>query len=665
MKKEELFDLFGQVDDKFIEEALRDFEEYDSNRPVEVLPGKTKITPLKIIAPIAACLVIAIGAGVVISNRDKLTVTSPNSSVAASNSANYNSGLTPTEEDFFEKCKNIVMGESKLISQNGTVWQTRKLDVDFDGEDEFLICPQIDGIAIPEIGVRVFRKTENGAEDLGSFGNYSESIDLDAIRKDERDGVLSQYYYCVANNDDGVKYDGIRFVSYSAADGKVNGDKHLLRVTEARWANTPNILLTEGTLKDGSYEGAEQIFIKEIMEFPEDVVDMFCEFNETEIAKCERHALLRNGKIELEELLTPGMWHTGEYDINFDGEKELLISLYNFSNMRGVYVYNKDCEYIGSFETEKGLCDPELLHYDREKNFWYYCGAELTDKRSEEGRDTRCDRVSINKLLVDDNKFSTERLMHYDLIWKDDTINSFDRYVFWIGDEEVDEKEFRETAQRYDTNCMGSCGFDLTDPDEWEYSSSFEDSMLTGINKDLNDLSPVIDFTQGDYAIKVGASEYLPLDKDKIPVVKYPSEREGTYNAVLASKEYGDYTVYLIGGDIYKLSDSDNILASTLSVVLGKNNVGIWMDHVTVLDSIVNPDDMIRILEFDSGDIIAFRFSDGMTYFFRITTDDKIEPVCPKESYDNSVKLSDDFRVEGDTIIDYKNYNHPFNFEFE
>lgn len=665
MKKEELFDLFGQVDDKFIEEALRDFEEYDSHRPVEVLPGKTKITPLKIIAPIAACLAIAIGAGVVISNRDKLTVTSPNSSVAASNSANYNSGLTPTEEDFFEKCKNIVMGESKLISQNGTVWQTRMLDVDFDGEDEFLICPQIDGIAIPEIGVRVFRKTENGAEDLGSFGNYSESIDLDAIRKDERDGVLNQYYYCVANDHLKGEYDGIRFVSYSAADGKVNGDKHLLRVTEAWWLDSPDVLLAEGTLKDGRYEGVEQVFNKKIMEFPEDVVDMFCEFNQTEIAKCEENILIRKGKRELEDMLTPGMWHTGEYDINSDGKKELLISLFNFSNMRGVYVYNSDCEYLGSFETEKGLCDPELLHYDREKEFWYYCGAELTDKRSEDGRYTRCDRVSINKLLVDDNKFSTERFMHYDLIWNDDTDVSFDRYVFWIGNEEVDEKEFRETAQRYDTNCMGSCGFDLTDPDEWEYSSSFEDSMLTGINKDLNDLSPVIDFTQGDCVIKVGAVEYLPLDKNKIPVVKYPSEREGTYNAVLASKEYGDYTVYLIGGDIYKLSDSDNIWASTLSVVLGKNNVGIWMDHVTVLDSIVNPDDMIRILEFDSGDIIAFRFSDGMTYFFRITTDGKIEPVCPKESYDNSVKLSDDFRVEGDTIIDYKNYNHPFNFEFE
>lgn len=664
MKKEELFDLLGQVDDKFIDEALRDLEEYDSSRPVEALPGKTKITPLKIIAPIAACLAVAVGVGIVISNQDKLTTNTSNGSVAASGSANYDPALAPADEDFFEYCKSIVIGESDLASQNKTMWQTRWLDVDFNGEDEFLICPQIDGIAIPEIGVRVFRKTQNGVEDLGSFGNYSECIDLDAIRRDEREGSLNQYYYCVVGDENKGKYDGIRFVSYSAADGKVNGDKHLLRVTEAWWLDPPDVLLAEGTLKDGRYEGMEQIFNKKIMEFPEDVVDKFCDFNQTEIAKCEENILIRKGKRELEDMLTPGMWHTGEYDINFDGKKELLISLYNFSNMRGVYVYNSDCEYLGSFETEKGLCDPEMLHYDRDKNFWYYCAAERTDKRGEEGSYTRLDRISINKLLVDDNKFSTERLMHYDLIWNDDTINSLDRYVFWIGDEEVDEKEFKKAAQRYDTNCMASHGFDLTDPDEWKYSDMFEDSLLTGINKELN-VSPVIGFTDGDCVIKVGAVEYGLLDKEKLPVVKYPSEREGTYNAVLASKEYGGYTVYLIGNDVYKLSNSDDIWATTLSVVLGKNDVGIWMDHVTVIDTNVNLDDMIHILEFDNGDIIAFRFSDGMTYFFRITTDGKIEPVCPKESYDNSVKLSDDFRVEGDTIIDYKNYNHPFHFEFE
>lgn len=34
MKKEELFDLLGYVDDKYIEEAM--FEEFDETRPVEV-----------------------------------------------------------------------------------------------------------------------------------------------------------------------------------------------------------------------------------------------------------------------------------------------------------------------------------------------------------------------------------------------------------------------------------------------------------------------------------------------------------------------------------------------------------------------------------------------------------------------------------------------------
>lgn len=662
MKKDELFDLLGQVDDKFIEEALRDYEEYDGNRPVTALPGKTKITPLKIIAPIAACLAVAVGVGVVIANRDRLTTNTSNDSAAVSGSANYDPAQTLADEEFFEYCKSIVMGESDLASQSRTVWQTRRLDIDFDGEDEFLILPQLDEIAIPEIGVRVFRKTENVAEDLGSFGNYSEGIDLESIRRDEREGASDQYYYCVFRDHLKGEYDGIRFVSYSAEDGKVNGDKNLLRVTDDWWIDSPEIVVTEGTLENNKYKGSEQLFNKKIMEFPEDVADRFCEFNQTEIAKCEENVLRRKGKRELADMLTPGMWHTGEYDINFDGEKELLISLYHFSNLRGVFIYNSDCEYLGSFETEKGLCDPEMLHYDKSDNFWYYCAAEGTDTRGEEGSCSRLERVSINKVLVDRNKFSTERLMHYDIIWNDDTTHSLKGYVYRIGDEEVDEKEFKKAAERYDTNCAGSHGFDLTDPDEWKYSDMFEDSLLTGINKGTS-VSPVIDL-DGGFAIKVGAVKYEQLDKDKVPVVKHPSEKRDTYNAVITSKEYDGYTIYLIGSDMYKVSGSDAIWATTLQVVLGKDGEGIWIDHVTVVDTNVNLDDMIRILEFDSGNVIAFRFGSGDTYFFRITTDGKIEPVCPKESYDNCVTLSDDFRIEGDTIIDDKNYNYPFHFEF-
>ncbi|MDE6726948.1 MAG: hypothetical protein K2J80_03285 [Oscillospiraceae bacterium] len=475
MKKEDFFDLLEHVDNKYIEEAL--FDDLDDSR-VEVRAGKAHITPMKIIAPIAACLAVVIGAGIVISNKDKLATTPASSgSVPASNSAQNGKPLLETEEDFIEHGKRIVSRESELIQQSETTWLTGKLDVDFDGEDELLIYPQIDGKTVPEVGVRVFRKTASGIEDLGAFGKDDDSIDLNDIRKDERADTENQYYYCFSHDDKDGLYEGIRFVSYSEENGTVNSDKHLMRVIDSRL----NWHITEGGFENGMHLGADQAFIARIREFPDDIIEKFCEFNDDEIARCEKDALTRNGKLDLEELLTPRMWHVGEYDINFDGETELLISLYNFSNMKGVFVYDKNCEYLGSFETENGLCDPELLYSTVQggERFWYYLGIEGSTGRHSGTYVTRLERESINKIIVENNSFSTERLKHCDIIWDKNSFNTEDHRVYWVGDKEVTEEEYRE-AGIYPAGCMGSHGFDLTDPDEWEYSSMFEDSQLRG-----------------------------------------------------------------------------------------------------------------------------------------------------------------------------------------
>ena len=475
MKNEELFDLITQlkVDDEYIEEALTNDPD---RRTTKVYAGKTRITPMRIIAPIAACLAVAIGAGVVISNRNKPAVT-PADSITTSGSE-QNSGIAfATEEEFIEYCKKIVLSESELIQQSETMWQTKRLDVDFDGEDELLIYPQIDGKTVPEVGVRVFHKTANGVNDLGAFGKDDDSIDLLEIHKDERADAEDQYYYCFSHDGEDGLYEGIRCVSYNEEKGTVNNDKHLIRVID----NRLNHNTFEGGFEDDMYLGADQAFIVRIREFPDNIVERFCEFNNDEIAKCEKDALTRNGKLDLEELLTPRMWHVGEYDINFDGEKELLISLYNFSNMRGVFVYNKNCEYLGSFETEKGLCDPELLElYDRDgERYWYYLGIEGPNVRDGYQYATRLERASINKIIIENNSFSTERLIHYDVIWDKNSYNIENHRVYWIGDKEVTKEEYQK-ADVYLGGCMGSHEFDLTDPSDWKYSGMFEDSELYG-----------------------------------------------------------------------------------------------------------------------------------------------------------------------------------------
>ncbi len=68
MKKEELLDLITElkVDDRFIEEAMVD--DLDGRNPVKAYAASTKRSPMRIIAPVAACLAVIAGAGFVLKN---------------------------------------------------------------------------------------------------------------------------------------------------------------------------------------------------------------------------------------------------------------------------------------------------------------------------------------------------------------------------------------------------------------------------------------------------------------------------------------------------------------------------------------------------------------------------------------------------------------------
>lgn len=474
MRKDDIFEAMTDIDDKFIE-AARPLEMTDSSTAT-AKPAPRRAMWKTLVPAAAFVAVAAAAAGILVVNvgRGKLGL-SENPAASIEESCDVNE----TEETaaFVEKCKEIVTSESELIGQSEATWQTRLLDVDFDGEDELLIYPQVDKRTVPEVGVRVFKMTESDIEDhikdLGAFGKDDRLIDLHLIRKDERDNVGNQYYYCFSRADkDGLR-EGIRFVSYSEETGTVNSDKQLTRVFDNG--------LTHSDYMNGVYSGEDQAFVAKIREFPDDIIEMFCEFNAEEIASCENDALTRNGKLELVDFLTPGMWHVGEYDINFDGEKELLISLYNFTNMKGVFVYDRNCEYLGSFETENGLCDPELL-YSIEKDgerFWYYLGIEGSTERNGGRYVSRLDRVSINKLIVENNSFSTERLIHYDIIWDNGTE---DHREYWIGDKEVTEEEYDE-ANVYPGDCQGSHEFDLTNLEDWQGWKMFEDSLVRGLGQ--------------------------------------------------------------------------------------------------------------------------------------------------------------------------------------
>lgn len=144
---------------------------------------------------------------------------------------------------------------------------------------------------------------------------------------------------------------------------------------------------------------------------------------------------------------------------------------------------------------------------------------------------------------------------------------------------------------------------------------------------------------------------------------------------MLASRKYGDYEIFLLGSDVYKVSNSDDICVQTLIIMLAKDGEeGGWINHIKTeqfelgctVFNILDPyelDEAINIIELDAGTLIAFRPDDNDVVFFRIAND-KFEEVIPEQSYNNRLNLSKNFRVEGNAIID-DNYDHPFTFYFE
>ncbi len=237
MKNEHLLDLLENVEEKYIAEALQGYDEYDSSRPVEAHEGKTRITPMKIIAPIAACLAVVAAAGFAVSNIDKLAIFAGNSgeSVSASVPASGGSSAAvkpPAELAFVEELKELVIHKlkadpmCKVETADDYYWDIGMLDIDFDGEDEYLlhmsnkynVVHVLSSVRDPA-GVYVFKKTaENGAEDLGFFGSGND-FSLNKIYR-APDGS-NRYYYYYGFSGNPTLMQGITFVSFDSESGQV------------------------------------------------------------------------------------------------------------------------------------------------------------------------------------------------------------------------------------------------------------------------------------------------------------------------------------------------------------------------------------------------------------------------------------------------------------
>lgn len=175
MSNIEFFDLLGQIDDKFYEEVLGG----DSEKPLGVSTAKKRFSIKRLVLPIAACLVLAVGAGVTV------------------NYIKNNSGIASLESIGAAEaavCEELYLDEYPDLKHFGDSLglRSRIMDINCDGANEVVVITK-SGSAPPQI----YSKTENGMEKTGALeqAQYGRGLNnLDDLFYYKEDGQKYWYY---------------------------------------------------------------------------------------------------------------------------------------------------------------------------------------------------------------------------------------------------------------------------------------------------------------------------------------------------------------------------------------------------------------------------------------------------------------------------------------
>lgn len=467
MKKEEFFDTLEDVEQKYISEAF--FDDLDDSLGV-AKPGKARITPLKILAPIAACLALALGAAVGVPKLVKLTASPDDSSGEEIIAPNLNmvtnldrGAYVPDcevvmnfkageqEEAFVNDCMGIIANENPDIISDVTLWKICSFD-SFCGSGanyDYLIQPMTDGHAIPEIGVRVFHKMgvyssiygeTYDIADHGGFGKGYEGLDISEM-VDDNFLEFHSYYYRVDVND-GVKIESIQMVSYDDLKTFQMVEEPIL---EKRDLGNRCLYYNNNFGESKSISEEEFIGTWNTYAF---IPKFYTEFTTEEVDECREALKEAHGIPDTLKVL----WREAEFDLDFDGTKELLLSPRNCEDVKGVYVFartSSGIKEVGSFDTEIGYCQPEQV---RARNvsagnvFPYYYTVEHYVSS-----DSRINYVTsfLNKIVIDENGSITTETIAESGIRVLDSKNLKIEHYYILNGVEVSGEEFGEGTKNF------------------------------------------------------------------------------------------------------------------------------------------------------------------------------------------------------------------------
>ncbi len=210
--KNTLFDLLGEIDDKFYEEALWENDPGAKLRPEKKKPV-LRVPFIAAGAAAAAALVIMLAYKLPISEKPNVSGAANSNSISEGSSS-----LGPGAEYIgilasdIEECK-------KILAENAPgadITESRIMDINLDGKDEIVVLTN------GGYGISVFSKNEDGISQTGHFAQGAAAegpASLDMLYKFDKNGE-KYWYYCASYNN------GVFYGTYILGAVKFDGEEY-------------------------------------------------------------------------------------------------------------------------------------------------------------------------------------------------------------------------------------------------------------------------------------------------------------------------------------------------------------------------------------------------------------------------------------------------------
>lgn len=487
MKKEELFNLLGEIDDKFYEEAMED----DLQEPAEIIITEEESTRSFPRTLFTAAAGIAITAGICLTG------------------ARLYNGTNTALNDNIQYCKDYISDFYPNVTENADELSYRVLDLNFDGEDEILLTDENHGL------VYIFGTQGEEPEFINIIGeNVHDSFmgTLDGLYPYEN-GEEKYYYYFFsfdrganmeARGAAAIRFDGENekyrqsyLLSYGiiSREGTPYADVKFFREGWHIWEDNPEMFTDIG-------EEAFTALWSEYEHLPPISFNDFKNNNSTKtLTEKDLHVCAKYiGTLGINSITVPTTYKYYFYDLNFDGMEEIVfapnrnsspIFIFEQTESEPRFVSRISEEEIGLDPTDQFLNHFGLYekHDDLSENiieryYYFYYDTYASDG-------TIKAKVAAS-IKYDGEKYYTENLLSYGVLdYSNSTSTSPSEICFFRDDFNTEEiridgdystlgyEEFKKRWDKYPklppvdfSDISGYCK-----PYEETYSFVYEDTV--------------------------------------------------------------------------------------------------------------------------------------------------------------------------------------------